>query len=69
MRVEVDHKACLRSGQCFYLHPEIFKEGAEGFPDVIVDPLPLDLVEEAEEAADICPGSAIALLQEDSRAA
>jgi ferredoxin len=59
MKVTVNRTKCLRSGQCTYLHPKLFKEGEDGYPVVLVDDVPDDLEEEAEDAADICPASAI----------
>ncbi|MFN0148071.1 MAG: ferredoxin [Dehalococcoidia bacterium] len=59
MKVTVSRIKCLRSGQCTYLHPKLFKEGEDGYPTVLVDELPDDLKEEAEDAADICPSGAI----------
>jgi ferredoxin len=69
MRVEIDHQTCLRSGQCFYLHPQVFREGPDGFPLPVVDPVPPELREEAEEAAEICPSGAIQLIEDDDPAA
>lgn len=62
MKLEVDRKACLKSGQCTYMHPRLFKQGEDLFPIVIVDEVPEELAEEAEDAADICPASAISVV-------
>jgi ferredoxin len=43
------------------MHPQLFQQGDDLFPIVIVDEVPEELVEEAEDAADICPASAIHL--------
>ena len=59
MKVTVDRATCLRSGQCTYLHPKVFKEGPDGFPVVLVDPVPAELEAEAEDAAEVCPSAAI----------
>ena len=59
MKVTVNRTKCLRSGQCTYLHPKLFKEGEDGYPVVLIDEVPPDLAEEAEDAADICPSGAI----------
>jgi ferredoxin len=61
MKIVIDNKKCLRSGQCTYLHPKLLKEGPDGYPVVLVDVVPDDLVKEAEDAADICPSGAIDL--------
>lgn len=59
MRIELDKKACLKSGQCTYLHPQLFSEGADGYPVVRVEEVPEELQAEAEDAAEICPSGAI----------
>jgi ferredoxin len=60
MKVTVDRKKCLRSGQCIYLHPKLFKEGPDGYPVIQHEgDLPDDLAKEAEDAADVCPSGAI----------
>ena len=59
MKLSVDRKTCLRSGQCTYLHPKLFKEGEDGYPIVLLEDVPDDLKQEAEDAADICPSGAI----------
>jgi len=61
MKLSVDRKTCLRSGQCTYLHPKLFKEGEDGYPVVLVEDVPDDLKQEAEDAADICPSGAIVI--------
>ncbi|MCK9519747.1 MAG: ferredoxin [Dehalococcoidia bacterium] len=64
MRVAVNKEKCLRSGQCMYMHPKIFDEGPDGFPVVLAEDVPVELKAEAEDAADICPSSAITLVEE-----
>lgn len=61
MKLTVDRRACIKSGQCTYLHPDLFKEEADGYPAVIVDPVPAASVKDAEDAVEICPGQAIYL--------
>ncbi len=61
MKLVVDRKACLKSGQCTYLHPELFTEGSDGYPETTVDDVKEEMREAAEEAIDLCPASAIAL--------
>ncbi|MFN0093678.1 MAG: ferredoxin [Dehalococcoidia bacterium] len=62
MQIVIDKKKCLRSGQCTYLHPKILKEGADGYPEVLMAVVPPELEKEAEDAADICPSGAIDLV-------
>lgn len=61
MKITVERKKCLRSGQCTYLHPKLFKEGEDGYPVVLVEAVPAELEQEAEDAADVCPSAAIDL--------
>lgn len=65
MKLSVDTKTCLRSGQCTYLHPELFREGPGGYPEVIAEEVPEELREAAEDTVDVCPSQAISL-EDDS---
>jgi ferredoxin len=60
-KLSVDYRACLKSGQCTYLHPELFKERPDGHPEVLAPDLPDGLKEAAEDAAELCPGQAIVI--------
>ena len=64
MRLVINDKKCRRSGQCAYLHPELFKLSEDGSPVVLVEHPGEELREAAEDAADLCPGGAIALVEE-----
>ena len=64
MRLVVDHERCLRSGQCTYLHPDLFREGEDRFPVVLVEHPEGEQIDAAEDAADVCPSSAIELIDE-----
>ena len=59
MQLIVDHKKCMKSGQCSYMQPGLFKEGPDGYPLVVVSEPEGALRESAEEAIDLCPASAI----------
>lgn len=61
MKLSIDRDSCLRSGQCIYLHPDLFREGEDHVPVVLVDEPEGQQLDDAEEAADICPASAIIL--------
>jgi len=65
MRIVVDKEKCLRSGQCMYFHPKLFEEGEDGYPIEYAEPVPAELKEEAEDAADICPSGAIKLIESE----
>ena len=65
MRLVIDHSICRKTGQCSYMHPELFKAGEDGFPIVLVEQPGEELREAAEEAADLCPSGAISLAKEE----
>ena len=52
---------CIGCGVCESTCPEVFEIGDEGIATVIVDKVPDDAVDSAQEASDGCPVSAIAL--------
>ena len=59
MPLTVNHKKCLKSGQCTYMQPDLFKEGPDGYPIVLnTEPTAVQRPD-AEEAMDLCPASAI----------
>jgi ferredoxin len=60
-RLTVDRSVCVRSGQCSYLHPELFRADEDGSPIVLVEWPGEDLRAAAEEAAELCPSGAITL--------
>ena len=64
MRLVIDHNRCRRSGQCSYLHPELFKASENGSPLVLVEYPGEELREAAEEMVELCPSGAIALVEE-----
>ena len=65
MRVVIDYTKCRRTGQCSYLHPELFKADEVGAPVVLVEHPGEEFRTAAEEAAEICPSGAIALVEEE----
>lgn len=64
MRLVIDYQKCLKSGQCSYLHAELIKADPDGTPRVIVEQIGADLQAAAEDAVDLCPSGAIALVEE-----
>lgn len=64
MRLVIDYKKCLKSGQCSYLHAELIKADPDGTPRVIVEKIGDDLRANAEDAVDLCPSGAIALVDD-----
>ena len=64
MRLVIDHRRCRKTGQCSYLHPELFKAGEYGSPIVLVEHPGQELHEAAEEAVELCPSGAISLVED-----
>ena len=65
MRLVVNYAKCRRTGQCSYLHPELFKADEVGAPIALVEHPGADLREAAEEAVESCPSGAIVLGEDD----
>jgi ferredoxin len=61
MRLVIDYKRCLKSGQCSYLHSELITAGADGTPRVITEQIEGHLRDAAEDVVDLCPSGAISL--------
>ena len=67
VRIEIDRKLCLKSGQCSYLHPELFGRDDDDFPVAKIEAPGAELIEGAEQAVELCPAGAIAIV-DDRRA-
>lgn len=61
MRVVIDRSVCLKSGQCFYMQPDIFEGDAEGGPVIRVERPEDEQLDKAREAIEMCPSQAIRL--------
>lgn len=66
MRLTVDRNVCMRSSQCSYLHPELFRQDEQGYPIVLVERPEGELLHGAEDAAELCPSGAIQLVEEEA---
>lgn len=64
VKIEIDRRACLKSGQCSYLHPELFERDDDDFPVAKIEEPGVDLIERAEQAVELCPASALALVDD-----
>jgi ferredoxin len=64
MHLVIDYNKCRKTGQCSYLHPELFKADPDGSPIVLVERPEGKLREAAEEMVELCPSGAIALVEE-----
>ena len=62
LRIEIDLKRCLKSGQCCYMFPDLIRLRDDSFPEIlpaIADGHQLVDLERAEELVDTCPAMAI----------
>ena len=61
MKAIVDQDTCIGCGMCIDICPEIFKYNDEDKSESVLDEVPEDLKDKADEAAQICPVEAITL--------
>lgn len=60
MKVRIDLEVCVRAGECYYNHPELFRMDDTGDPQILARELNTpELIKHAREAAVVCPSSAI----------
>lgn len=59
MKASVDQDECIGCGLCPSICPEVFSMNDDDKAEAIVDEIPTDSLESAEEARDSCPVSAI----------
>ena len=64
MKITINKDICFKSGQCFFLHRDLMKEGIDNYPEVLVDDLPADKRDEAIQMAQECPSGAIAVVDQ-----
>lgn len=60
MNASVDEN-CIGCGACVSICSEVFRMNDEGLAEAYVNPVPSDLEESSQEAADGCPVDAIHL--------
>jgi ferredoxin len=64
-RIQIDHRRCYKSGECYYNHPTLFAAGDDGFPVPRVASLETERQRvEARQAIEVCPSQAISLVEE-----
>ncbi len=59
MKVKVNKDACIGCGACAAICPDVFEIDDEGLSTVTNEEVPSDKVDEAKEAVESCPTSAI----------
>lgn len=63
MRIQINMDTCLNSGQCAYMHPELFEVDDDGVPTILVSgELTGEQVAQAQDAAEVCPSQSITLV-------
>ena len=64
MRIEISLRTCVRSGQCSYLHAELFDRDSEDFPASTVEHPGEEHRAAIEDAMELCPTSSISLMED-----
>ena len=60
----IDLDKCIRSGECYYNHPDLMKMNDDGTPTLLVSIIATDRQRmEAEQAMEVCPAQAISLVE------
>lgn len=58
--LKIDFKKCIKAGECYYNHPELFKATESAYPMLLVTRPSTDReIREAREAVEVCPSQAI----------
>lgn len=65
MKLRVNKDICLGCGACCANAPQVFEIGEDGFACVKVDEIPEEFIEDAMDAKDGCPTSAIEEVNEE----
>ncbi len=59
MKLKVNQEKCIGCGACTGLAPEVFDFNDDGLAETIIDEIPKELQESANEAKENCPVGAI----------
>lgn len=62
VRLVVDRGACAGHGMCYAVAPILVESDDQGDPVVLVDPIPEDLLDDADTAVSVCPERALSLM-------
>ncbi|MER7701320.1 ferredoxin [Kitasatospora sp. NPDC097605] len=66
MQVNVDRDRCCSSGQCVMTAPEVFEQDErDGLVTLRLTAVPAALFADVRLAADLCPGGAIAVTEDE----
>ncbi len=66
MKIKFDQEACMRYARCYRYHPELFEEGDDGKPLVVVDEPGEALRGAIADAMRECPTQSISLVDDRS---
>ena len=61
MRLVIDYGKCKKSGQCFYMFPDLVERGSRDLPKLLAAEISDHRLEDAEDLVDLCPAAAISL--------
>tara|TARA_Y100001960_G_C14007394_1_gene509763 strand:+ start:153 stop:350 length:198 start_codon:yes stop_codon:yes gene_type:complete len=65
MKLIIDSEKCILAGECYYNHPELFRQGVDGVPIALDAQVSKDQAIHANQAVEVCPAGAI-ILGEDT---
>ncbi|MDY0816506.1 ferredoxin [Kitasatospora purpeofusca] len=69
MNVNVERDRCCSSGQCVMTVPEVFEQDdQDGLVRVLLNPVPAPRFADVRLAAELCPGGAITVTEDDDGA-
>jgi ferredoxin len=54
----------MRTGQCYYLHPEAFRRRADDHPEPTAASFSTELHAALQEAAELCPTESITIVED-----
>ena len=61
MKIELNLDACIGSGSCEMLAPDVFVVGDEGVVALVTEDVPADRLADVQQAATACPTGVIAV--------
>ncbi len=61
MKIIIDKDNCYKSGQCFFKHPHLVKEGPDNYPELLHADVPDGAEADARAMMAACPSKSISL--------
>lgn len=65
MKVQVDTSRCQGTAMCLAVAPELFTLQPNGVAEVLVDEVSPEFAALAEDAVQVCPAAAVAIVEDD----